>query len=232
MLCWSRKGWVKWHIVHFLTSILLKDARGNSRIIVEAKAPSVNIIDAWGQAASYALSYNRDKSLKSQKIKWLLISNGHVTGLFPHDNITPIVTLQLSDFASGTPPYATLRTYIKYGSVSETPKTVLPFGSLPPGKLNQLFAESHVLVWKKEKLAPADAFFEFCKFIFIKIQEDKKREALPPATESYMIPLTEAWLKAQNTTSKHPVRDVLFKNLHDELEDAIKTHNKRRIFNA
>lgn len=55
-------------------------------MVVEAKDPSINILDAWGQTASYALSYNRDKKLDSQKIKWLLISNGHFTGLFPHDS--------------------------------------------------------------------------------------------------------------------------------------------------
>ena len=106
----------------------------------------------------------------------------------------------------------------------------IPFESLPPKKLNDLFAESHNLVWKKEKLAPADAFFEFCKFIFIKIQEDKKREALPQETELYEIPLTESWLKAQSNTSNHPVRDILFKNLHTELENAIIEKNKKRIF--
>lgn len=209
---------------------LLKDAGGNARIVVEAKDPAVSILDAWGQTASYALSYNRDKALEYQKIKWLLISNGHLTGLFRHDSITPVVTLQLSDFASGTPPYVTLRSYIKFDSVTETPKAKLPFESLPPRKLNQLFADSHNLVWKKEKLAPADAFFEFCKFVFIKIQEDKKRESLPPSIEPYEIPLTEAWLKAQRTTSNHPVRDILFKNLHDKLEEAIRTQHKKRIF--
>lgn len=124
----------------------------------------------------------------------------------------------------------TLRSYIKYGVVTNKPNTVLPFVSLPPRKLNDLFSESHNLVWKKEKLAPADAFFEFCKFIFIKIREDKKREALPENTETYEIPLTEAWLKIQSNTSAHPVRDILFKNLHTELEDAIIKHNKKRIF--
>lgn len=209
---------------------LLLNANKDAKVVVEAKEPSVSILDAWGQAASYALSYNRNKKFDSQKIKWLLISNGHFTGLFPHDSETPIVTLQLSDFASGTPPYVTLRTYIKFGAVEQNKKLTIPFESLPPKKLNDLFAESHNLVWKKEKLAPADAFFEFCKFIFIKIQEDKKRESLPQGTELYEIPLTEAWLKAQNNTSNHPVRDILFKNLHTELENAIIEKNKKRIF--
>jgi len=209
---------------------ILTDTANNAKIIVEAKKPNVNIIDAWGQAASYALSYNKDKKMASQKIKWLLISNGYVTGLFPHDSVTPIVTLQLDDFASGTPPYVTLRSLIKYSAKSTSSNSLLPFESLTPRKLNILFAESHTMVWKKEKLAPADAFFEFCKFIFIKIREDKKREELPTNTAPYMIPLTEEWLKAQSTTSSHPVRDVLFAKLCEELEEAIKNKNKKRIF--
>jgi len=208
---------------------ILSDKEGIARIIVEAKDPSKNISDAWGQAASYALSYNRDKKA-DEKIKWLLISNGHVTGLFPHDSETPIVTLQLSDFASGMPPYVKLRGYIKYEAMSPIPKTELPFLPLPPQELNRLFADSHNLVWKKEKLAPADAFFEFCKFIFIKIQEDKKRERLSPDMPTYIMPLTLDWLNAQSETTNHPVRDVLFANLHNQLESAIKKEKKKRIF--
>ena len=209
---------------------LLNNENGNAHVVVEAKPPHDNILSAWGQAASYALSYNRDKTSEDEKIHWLLISNGYFTGLFKHDSENPIVTLQLSDFASGTPPYVVLRTYIKYGAKNSVSYLKLPFESLPPAKLNRLVADTHNLVWKKEKLAPADAFFEFCKFIFIKIQEDKKRETLPADTENYMIPLTKDWLNAQRMTTPHPVRDILFKKLHEELEDAIKTKNKKRIF--
>lgn len=208
---------------------ILKNKEGYAKVIVEAKDPSINIMSAWGQAASYALSYNRDKE-ENERVKWLLISNGHVTALFPHDSEIPVVTLRLSDFASGMPPYVTLRAYIKYDAIQTTPELVLPFKPLPPKELNELFARTHDMVWKKEKLAPADAFFEFCKFIFIKIQEDKKREKLPPNTHTYMIPLTLDWLKAQEATSKHPVRDILFANLHKELETAITKFKKKRIF--
>jgi type I restriction enzyme M protein len=208
---------------------ILANEDGYARVIVEAKDPSINIISAWGQAASYALSYNRDKKEK-EKVKWLLLSNGHITGLFPIDSETPVVTLRLSDFASGMPPYVTLRTYIKYNSVKTVTESSLPFDALPPRKLNEVFASSHDLVWKKEKLAPADAFFEFCKFIFIKIREDKKREQLPVNTEIFKIPLTLEWLSVQESTSNHPVRDILFKNLHAELENSINKDKKKRIF--
>jgi len=198
------------------------------KVIVEAKDPSINVQAAWGQAASYALSYNKDKE-KNEKILWLLISNGHITSLFKHDSIVPIVTLQLSDFASGSPPYVNLRSYIKYRTTDEVPAGALSFEVMAADKLNQLFGECHDMIWKKEKMNPTDAFFEFCKFVFLKIREDKKREGLASGTP-YKLPLTLEWLNAQDTTSKHPVRDILFRQLHQDLETAIKKDKKKRIF--
>ncbi len=198
------------------------------KVIVEAKDPKINVQEAWGQAASYALSYNKDKP-KNEKVLWLLITNGHITSLFRHDSIVPIVTLQLSDFASGSPPYVNLRSYIKFNSVDEVPSGGLSFEVMAADKLNQLFSECHDMIWKKEKLNPTDAFFEFCKFIFLKIRADKEREGLDKNVETYKLPLTVEWLSGQETTSKHPVRDILFRKLHLDLENAI-NKGKKRIF--
>lgn len=208
---------------------ILKDKEGVPKIIVEAKEPSKNIFDAWGQTASYALSFNSDKPYE-KRVKWLLISNGIMTALYPHDSKIPLLTLQLSDFASGMPPYVALRTNIKYEGISKKSKQKLEFKPLPPAELNRLFFVSHNMVWKAEKLAPHDAFFEFCKFIFIKIKEDKERQGYGPEVEPYEMPLTSAWLKAQSRTSEHPVRDVLFKKLCEELETKVKNKEKKRIF--
>lgn len=157
---------------------ILNDNRKKAFIIVEAKDPKEDITSAWGQAASYALSYNRDKE-ENEKIKFLLISNGHITGLYRVDHNNPITTLQLSDIASGSPPYVKLRSEIKFDRQDYQKFDGLSFQVISPEKLNKLFAETHDLVWKKEKLNPTDAFFEFCKFIFLKIREDKKREVVP-----------------------------------------------------
>lgn len=198
------------------------------KVIVEAKDPKVNVHEAWGQAASYALSYNKDKA-KNEKVQWLLISNGHITSLFKHDSIVPTVTLQLNDFASGSPPYVNLRSYIKFKSANEVSAGGLSFEVMASDKLNLLFGECHDMIWEKEKLNPTDAFFEFCKFIFLKIRADKERENLPISVEIYKLPLTIEWLFAQEATSKHPVRDVLFRQLHQDLETQI-TKGKKRIF--
>jgi type I restriction enzyme M protein len=208
---------------------ILIGSNGEAKVIVEAKDPKINLQNAWGQTASYALSYNKDKE-KHKRIQWLLISNGHITSLFKHDSIIPIVTLQLSDFASGSPPYVNLRSYIKFKTADEVQSGGLSFEVMPADKLNLLFGECHDMIWKKEKLNPTDAFFEFCKFIFIKIREDKKREGISNNSPIYTLPLTLDWLSAQDSTSKHPVRDVLFRQLHQDLETAIKKDKKKRIF--
>ncbi len=207
---------------------ILVGSNGHPKVVVEAKDPSINLQDAWGQTASYALSYNRDKQ-KDEKIQWLLISNGHITSLFKNDSDVPMVTLQLSDFASGAPPYVNLRSFIKFQTVNEIDSGALTFDVVAADKLNQLFGECHDMIWKKEKLNPTDAFFEFCKFIFIKIREDKKREGVPKSVEAYKLPLTLEWLSAQESSSKHPVRDILFRQLHEDLEAAI-NKGKKRIF--
>lgn len=208
---------------------LLIGKNGVPKVVVEAKDPKIPVDNAWGQAASYALSYNKDKK-KEEHIQWLLISNGYITSLYRHDSIVPTVTLQLSDFASGSPVYVNLRAYIKYNTADEITSGALSFIIMPPDELNKLFEDCHNMIWKKEKLNPTDAFFEFCKFVFIKIREDKKREGLPNDYETYKIPLTLDWLSAQEETSAHPVRDILFRKLHEDLENAIHKEKKKRIF--
>lgn len=208
---------------------LLLGGNGYAKIVVEAKDPTKSVQEAWGQAAGYALTYNRDKP-KDKKIQWLLISNGHITSLYQHDSDSPTITLQLSDFVSGSPPYVSLRSNIKYAAVPVIETSGLKFGSLSPDKLNDLFKTCHNLIWKKEKLAPADAFYEFCKFMFIKIRADKERQLNGSKLKPYELPMTVAWLDAQKATSKHPVRDILFKQLCDSLEKAIIDDGKKRIF--
>lgn len=202
---------------------------GGTRVIVEAKDPTKSVQDAWGQAAGYALTYNKDKP-RDQRIQWLLISNGHITSLYQHDSDSPTITLRLSDFVSGSPPYVSLRSTIKYGALATTETAGLKFGTLSPEKLNDLFKVCHNLIWKKEKLAPADAFYEFCKFMFMKIRADKERQLHGANLKSYELPMTIDWLDAQKATSKHPVRDILFKQLCNDLETAIVRDHKKRIF--
>lgn len=205
---------------------ILKAATGAPRIVVEAKKPKELLADAWGQAAGYALSFNRDKE-EADRIKWLLISNGHLTSLYRHDSGIATLTLRLTDFVSGSPPWAALRSYIKFQNADTAPSTALAFDVVTPDELNKLFSQAHQLIWKKQKLAPQDAFFEFCKFVFLKITEDKKREASSNKAKK-LFPLTTPWLMGL-AAHPHPVRDLLFVALRDDLDAQI-AHGKKRIY--
>ena len=208
---------------------LLHDPDGFASVIVEAKAPTEDVSAHWGQAASYALSHNRGLSVGEKSIEWILITNGLITALYPHDRDTPLVTLRLVDFSSGSPPFVTLKNYLRYKTRQPRKTDETIFDTIPPGALNALFTECHNLIWKKQKLSPTEAFYEFCKFIFIKIREDKKRQALDASVPRHAIPLTTVWLQNSRHTSKHPVRDILFIQLRDELDQSIK-HGKKRIY--
>ena len=207
---------------------LLIDPDGQASVVVEVKSPLSNISDHWGQAASYALSHNRNLDPEAIGIEWLLLTNGLMTTLYPHDREIPLVTLKLEDFSSGSPPLMTLKNYIRYKSRRRQKRQENVFETIPPGELNSLFDECHDLIWKKEKLSPTDAFYEFCKFVFMKIREDKKRDGTLSRSET---PLTTEWVKSSAPTSAHPVRDVLFSRLRTELEDSI-GKGKKRIFES
>ncbi|MDE2819693.1 MAG: N-6 DNA methylase [Chloroflexota bacterium] len=208
---------------------LLCDEDGTPLIVVEVKSPYSNINEHWGQAASYALSHNQALTPGASGIEWLLLTNGLITNLYPHDRSTPIATLRLEDFSSGSPPFVKLKNYLRYRSRVPKESTSAIFDTVPPAELNSLFDTCHDLIWKKEKLSPTDAFYEFCKFVFMKIREDKRREGLPSTVPRSQIPLTSEWLAGTESTSRHPVRDFLFISLRDELEESI-PRGKKRIF--
>lgn len=152
---------------------LLLDPSGSASIIVEVKSPTEDISKYWGQAASYALSHNKSLHNNERGIEWLLITNGIMTALYPANRESAIVTLKLEDFSSGSPPLVTLKNYANHKERTETISKSGVFESVPPAALNALFDSCHDLIWKKERKSPTDAFFEFCKFIFLKIREDK-----------------------------------------------------------
>ncbi|WP_309662304.1 hypothetical protein, partial [Sphingomonas sp.] len=206
---------------------LLRASTGHVKVVVEAKDPTESVQGAWGQAAGYALSYNATRPAE-ERIRWIIISNGHITSLYQHDSALPTLTLRLGDFVSGSPPYAALRSLVKYQSADAVAPATLGFDIVAPAALNIHFDAAHQLIWRKQKLSPTDAFFEFCKFMFLKITEDKKRETAMTEGRTVLFPLTTQWLTEQRATSTHPVRD-LFHRLRDELEAEI-PNGKKRIF--
>src|SRR5699024_10218384 len=92
-------------------------------------------------------------------------------------------------------------------------------------ELSGIFKACHNLIWKKEKINPTDAFYEFSKLFFVKLEQDKKLH------ENYLdkgkilkkehVALSEDWIKKQSEFDKNPVDNMLFKQLRNDLENQI-----------
>src|SRR5690606_21805242 len=96
------------------------------------------------------------------------------------------------------------------------------------------FNECHDLIWKKEKISPTDAFYEFSKIMFIKIREDNnihQKFLSGKALERNDFIFSTHWLDARaNDKIIHPFDKILFSQIQEDLEDQIKNNKKKRVF--
>ena len=101
--------------------------------------------------------------------------------------------------------------------------------------LIRVFGDCHNIIRKKEALGPTDAFYEFAKLMFIKLREDNRIAALiadgtmPQARD---FNFSSAWIQDQTSRgiSENPLGEILFKNVRDDLEQKIRSGQKKRIF--
>jgi type I restriction enzyme M protein len=101
--------------------------------------------------------------------------------------------------------------------------------------LTKTFYECHDLIWKKEKISPTDAFYEFSKIMFIKIKQDAKIHGLIDGKKDTSIKdfaFSTDWIDSQAGAEPNPFDAVLFRQIRDGLEKQIKEKKKKRIFGA
>ena len=110
------------------------------------------------------------------------------------------------------------------------------FEFVRPG-LNDLIRtlhDCHQLIWKKDKLGPTDAFYEFSKLIFVKLREDQKIVKMIEDDEQpneWDFRFSTGWIEQQAAggVSENPIA-LLFDNIREDLEEKIRTGDKKRIF--
>lgn len=203
------------------------------KFLIDAKSIDENIEDYVGQCAFYALMLNRSDDTKP--LEYFILSNGLKTALFKWDNDKPLMELDFSDFQ---PENENFRKFISYiEDIKKSKKTVhsLKLTKLPVNDLKELFQKCHDKIWKKEKIGPTKAFYEFSKMIFVKMKEDRKiidrinkNETL---TQDDLI-FSVNWIERNEKAGPNPFNDILFKQIREDLEEEIIKRHKKRIFNA
>ncbi len=145
--------------------------------------------------------------------------------------------MSFGDFEEDNAKFVQLRSLLAYGAVDVVRATRNVFQFERPGlnELIRIFSDCHQIIWKKEALGPTDAFYEFAKLIFVKLREDNRiatmiADGMEP--EAHDFNFTHEWIQDQTGrgVSENPVGEILFKNVLDNLEQKIRSGEKKRIF--
>lgn len=219
---------------------------GKPKIVIDAKSTGESIEDYLYQVSGYALALNR--KFKGEKpIKYCLLSNGVRTKLFPWDEEESLVDLGFKDFVDGNILFERLKTYISYNTLklalqSGSQKEYFSFKKHQINEIIGVFRACHNLIRSSEKSSHSFAFYEFAKLMFIKINEDKKLRKNPEITKlletgeplpKEAVVFSSHWIEEEKAKTGNPnPMEILFDLLRENLEDEIRKHQKKRIFDA
>ncbi|HMK93884.1 MAG TPA: N-6 DNA methylase [Candidatus Limnocylindrales bacterium] len=208
------------------------------RLLIDAKDPKENVDNYLYQISGYALAINQSYSTEDKPTRLCVLTNGIITKLYKWSNKTPIVELKFDDFRDGNVKFSELQKALSKEQLIKTERqeklaeTPFDFHPLPIEELDPLFRACHNLIWKKDKLKPTTAFYEFTKLFFVKMDEDKRIHLLnrPPVRSDFRFCLD--WIELmENTTDNHnPVDTILFEKLRSDLNKKVDRKEKKRIF--
>lgn len=207
------------------------------KMVIDAKNPDENIDDFTYQVAGYALSLN--SKFKGEKpTRFTVLTNGILFKLYKWDEEEPLLVMKFEDFKKGNPKYKQLFDLISFDSIKQqTGKdeiTIQDFLSKPSvQEVKNAFNRCHRTIWKKEKISPTDAFYEFSKVIFVKLNEDKRIRVIidsgaPPKRGDFKFSID--WLTERETETDNPLSTILFAELQKVLQEQVEKNKKKPIF--
>lgn len=213
-------------------------SNGFPSLVIDAKHPKEKIENWTHQCSSYSLEIN--KEFEHNPVLYYIISNGLSTSLYKWDSAKPILVLSFEEVVEGNEKFESLVDLVAKGQLGKLAKSTLEDSLDQPFELKtveleeifELFAKTHQFIWRTEKKTPSASFHELMKIIFIKIRKDKElHERYGDELEVKVkdVVFSVAWIKNQ-TESRNPINDPLFKNLLLDLEREIRDKNKKRIF--
>lgn len=213
---------------------VLLDSSARPIVVIDAKGPKVKPDNYHYQVSAYALYLNQKFSDKNPVI-YTTLTNGSVFIVYPWDSDRAIFFLRFEDFVDGNAKFLELRSNLSFSAFNQVAATKDVFDFCRPGlnTLKKVFNDCHNLIWKKEKISPTDAFYEFCKIMFIKIREDNKIHDIisskkKPKVEDFVF--SSGWIDSQSGVELNPVDTILFRQVQLNLERQIREREKKRIF--
>jgi len=213
---------------------VLLDSSARPIVVVDAKGPAEKPQDYHYQVSAYALYLNQ-KFTDENPVIYTVVTNGYEFIVYPWDSDRPVFFLTFEEFVDGGTKFLELRSNLSFSAFNQVAATKDVFDFSRPGltTLTRVFNDCHNVIWKKEKISPTDAFYEFSKIMFIKIREDNKIHSIinrgtKPKREDFVF--SSAWIQNQSAVEPNPVDSILFRQIQSDLERQIRQRQKKRIF--
>ena len=218
--------------------LYLKTKKTEPVIIIDAKHPNEDANEGVIDSQLYASILRR--KLKEPKTEQYCIGcNGKTIIIKHYDSDEVFLTLDFDDFNDSNKKYEKLKhifsrknfkTNIK--NISDK-QTSFKFRKPPINELNGIFNACHRIIWKKEKISPTEAFYEFAKIMFIKLDEDKKINEKQTKKDLVVddFVFSVNWIDREEEISTNPFDKLLFDRIRENLEQQIIDKKKKRIFN-
>ena len=204
------------------------------RSVIEIKHPNLDVKRFNHEAQDYAAIHNRGY-IGEDPIKYVLTTNGIKTYLLLFNQNKPVLELNFNDFVDGNKKFEKLIKYYSYDSLKSVGKPepdIFEFRKPGIDELNGIFQRCHQSIWKKHKVPPKVAFYEFTKLIFVKLNEDKKihdkiykKKTVKP--DDFFFSVSQ--FEKQQKYFDNPINNK-FIEYRDSLNSEVKKKTKKRIF--
>lgn len=213
---------------------VLLDSNNDPIIVIDAKSTNESPEEFHYQVSSYALYLNQKYQNKNPVI-YIAITNGYKLVVYPWDSEQAVFFLNFDDFSENNEKWKELKANISFDAFKQVAltKDVFVFEKPEITKLLRTFHECHNIIRKKESSSPTDAFYEFCKIMFIKIREDNNIHDIMTKEEKVSksdFIFSTHWIDNQKKVEPNPFDAILFRHIQEELEGKIKEGKKKRIF--
>lgn len=208
-------------------------------VVVEAKHPEKNLDNVAHEPLEYAAALNREV-IGDNPVKYCLLSNAKETRLYKWDENQPLAKIGFKPIVNSNRNIDKVSQVIGYKNIldklRETKKFIdvedFTFTKPVNQKLKGIFQTCHNVIWSKEHIPPTEAFYEFSKILFVKLNEDKKinikiEEGQDVTKEDFVF--STHWIDSQKV-DKNPINNQLFITLRDSHEERIRKGEMKRIF--
>lgn len=214
----------------------------NSRIhpvmIVDAKSPKISSQEGVEDAELYTFMIRKKMKAKDRAAPFCIGCNGLTLIVKDYESDSVRLELAFEDFVDGNTKFQELKSLVsidatKHDKDKKPESNEFKYEKPDVTELEGIFRACHDKIWKKEKIKPTEAFYEFSKLFFLKLYNDREIhkkiiDGLPVAKEDYFF--SEDYIKRQNKQHIENPFSILFDNLKKELKKEIDLNNKKVIF--